>query len=93
MVGKFETIFVTGGAGYIGSHCVVTLLEAGYNVIACDNFSNSVMEDDGAATSLKRVEKITGKSITFYYCDLLDIGRLKEIFSLVKLKLRRFIFL
>lgn len=85
MAGKFETIFVTGGAGYIGSHCVVTLLEAGYNVIACDNFANCVNGEEGTATSLKRVEEITGKKVTFYQCDLLDYDRLNKIFSQVSI--------
>ncbi|XP_057367809.1 uncharacterized protein LOC130688820 isoform X1 [Daphnia carinata] len=78
---KFQTIFVTGGAGYIGSHCVVELLEAGYEVIACDNFANSVNGEKGTAPSLERVEKITGKKVTFYQCDLLDYERLDKIFS------------
>ncbi|CAL8123438.1 unnamed protein product [Orchesella dallaii] len=78
MAGK--TVFVTGGAGYIGSHCCVELLEAGYNVVAVDNFANSV-EDDGVATALKRVEKITGKPVTFYKCDLLDRERVMKIFD------------
>ncbi|XP_046637006.1 UDP-glucose 4-epimerase-like isoform X1 [Daphnia pulicaria] len=78
---KFQTIFVTGGAGYIGSHCVVELLEAGYEVIACDNFANSVNGDKGTAPSLERVEEITGKKVTFYQCDLLDYERLNKIFS------------
>ncbi|ODM92312.1 UDP-glucose 4-epimerase [Orchesella cincta] len=78
MAGK--TVFVTGGAGYIGSHCCVELLEAGYNVVAVDNFANSV-QDDGVATALKRVEKITGKPVTFYKCDLLDRERVMKIFD------------
>lgn len=78
---KFQTIFVTGGAGYIGSHCVVELLEAGYEVIACDNFANSVNGEKGTAPSLERVEEITGKKVTFYQCDLLDCERLNKIFS------------
>lgn len=85
MAGKYETIFVTGGAGYIGSHCVINLLEAGYNVIAIDNFANSVDGEEGTATSLKRVEEITGKKVTFYKCDLLDVDRLDKIFSQVLL--------
>lgn len=80
---KFQTIFVTGGAGYIGSHCVVELLEAGYQVIACDNFANAVNGEEGSAPSLQRVEEITGKKVTFYQCDLLDYSRLNKIFSQV----------
>ena len=69
--------------GYIGSHCVVELLEAGYEVIACDNFANSVNGEEGTAPSLERVEEITGKKVTFYQCDLLDCERLNKIFSQV----------
>ncbi|XP_049831919.1 UDP-glucose 4-epimerase-like isoform X1 [Schistocerca gregaria] len=78
---NFSTVFVTGGAGYIGSHCIVELLEAGYSVIAIDNFANSVNGEHGEAPSLKRVEQITGKPVTFYQCDLLDKSKLEEIFS------------
>lgn len=78
---KFQTIFVTGGAGYIGSHCVVELLEAGYKVVACDNFANSVNGEQGTAPSLERVEEITGKKVTFYQCDLLNYESLDKIFS------------
>ena len=53
-------ILVTGGAGYIGSHTCVELLEADYEVVVVDNLSNSSEE------ALKRVEKITGKTLTFY---------------------------
>lgn len=84
---KFQTIFVTGGAGYIGSHCVVELLEAGYDVVACDNFANSVNGEKGTAPSLERVEEITGKKVTFYQCDLLDYERLDKIFSQVFLQI------
>ena len=57
-------ILVTGGAGYIGSHTVVELQNAGYEVVVVDNLSNS------SEKSLKRVEKITGKPVTFYLCRL-----------------------
>nr|CAD7587643.1 unnamed protein product [Timema genevievae] len=76
----WSTVFVTGGAGYIGSHCIVELLEAGYSVVAVDNFTNSVNGQGGEAPSLKRVEQITGKTVTFYQCDLLDKPRLNKIF-------------
>lgn len=71
---------MTGGAGYIGSHCIVELLEAGYQVVAVDNFANSVNGEQGEAPSLKRVEQITGKTVTFYQCDLLDKPQLEQIF-------------
>lgn len=68
-------ILVTGGAGYIGSHTVVELQEAGYDVVVVDNLSNS------SEKSLKRVEKITGKPVKFYKTDILDREGLEEIFS------------
>lgn len=68
-------ILVTGGAGYIGSHTVVELQNAGYEVVVLDNLSNSSKE------SLKRVEKITGKPVTFYEADILDRTALNEIFD------------
>lgn len=68
-------ILVTGGAGYIGSHTVVELLQAGYEPIVVDNLCNSSKE------SLKRVEKITGKSVTFYEADIRDREALEDIFS------------
>ena len=60
------TILVTGGAGYIGSHSCVELLDAGYQVVVLDNLCNSSRE------SLTRVEEITGKSLQFDEVDLLD---------------------
>jgi UDP-glucose 4-epimerase len=68
------SILVTGGAGYIGSHTCVELLNAGYNVVVVDNLSNSSKE------SLKRVEQITGKPIVFYESDLLDQNAVTDIF-------------
>ena len=69
------TILVTGGAGYIGSHTCVELLNAGYDVVVADNLCNSCKE------SLKRVEEITGKKITFYEVDLLDKPALDRVFD------------
>lgn len=69
------TILVTGGAGYIGSHTNVLLLEAGYSVVIVDNLSNSSYE------SIARVEKITGKSITFIKGEVRDKTLLDNIFS------------
>jgi len=69
------TVFVTGGTGYIGSHTVVELLEAGHEVVVADNLVNS------SAESLRRVEQITGKHVTFYEADLRDRAALEEIFS------------
>lgn len=70
-----STILVTGGAGYIGSHTCVQLLDEGYEVVVVDNFVNSVPE------SIKRVEKLTGKKITWYDCDLRDRKALDKIFT------------
>lgn len=78
-------VLVTGGAGYIGSHCVVELLEAGYGVIALDNFNNSVHSVKGESVALQRVEEITNKKVTFYKCDLLDIESLAKIFENVSI--------
>lgn len=70
-----DNILVTGGAGFIGSHTVVELLNAGYGVVVIDNLANSNRE------SLERVKKITGKSVKFYQDDLLDIDALQNIFE------------
>lgn len=68
-------ILVTGGAGYIGSHTVVELQNAGYEVVVVDNLMNS------SEMSLERVEKITGKKVTFYKADILDKEALNQIFE------------
>lgn len=85
MSNDWKTIFVTGGAGFIGSHCIVELLESGYEVVAIDNFSNSVIENNGESAALKRVEEITGKRVKFYNCDLLDKDKLQAIFNEVRI--------
>ena len=69
------SILVTGGAGYIGSHTCVELLDAGFDVVVVDNFSNS------SKVSLDRVETITGKKFGFYQVDLRDIKSLREVFE------------
>lgn len=68
-------VLVTGGAGYIGSHTCVQLLDAGYEVVVADNLSNSKEE------ALKRVEKITGKKVDFYPADVCDEEKVRQIFS------------
>lgn len=68
-------VFVTGGAGYIGSHTIVELLNEEQQVVVLDNLSNSSEE------SLRRVEAITGKSVTFYQGDVLNTTLLDEIFA------------
>ena len=73
------SVLVTGGAGYIGSHACVELLNSGFEVVVIDNLSNSSEE------ALKRVEEITGKSFKFYKKDLLDREAVEEIFSKEKI--------
>ena len=68
-------VLVTGGAGYIGSHTCVELLQCGYGVIVIDNLCNSNPE------SLKRVQELTGKSLKFYEGDVRDEALLKKIFA------------
>ena len=69
------TVLVTGGAGYIGSHTCVTLLEQGYDIVVVDNFVNS------SPVSLERVTKITGKTFPWYRADLRNRTQLDEIFA------------
>ncbi len=68
-------ILVTGGAGYIGSHTCVELLNAGYEIIVVDNLINS------SAKAIERIQEITGKKMTFYNVDLLDKPALDNIFE------------
>ena len=68
-------ILVTGGAGYIGSHTCVELLESGYEVVVIDNLCNSNPK------SLERVQELTGKSLVFYKGDVRDEALLKKIFA------------
>ena len=68
-------ILVTGGAGYIGSHTCIELINAGYDVVVVDNLCNSSKE------SLKRVEKIVGKEIKFYEADIRDAQAMKNVFD------------
>jgi len=68
-------ILVTGGAGYIGSHTCVELLNSNYDVVVVDNLMNSHQE------SLERVEKITGKKLTFHKVDLMDEEGLNGVFQ------------
>lgn len=68
------TILVTGGAGYIGSHTCLELLNEDFEVVVVDNLSNS------SAESLRRVQKITGKTLAFHKIDLLDKAAMEELF-------------
>ncbi len=69
------SILITGGAGFIGSHTCVEVLEAGYPVVVVDNLSNAKEE------SISRIEKITGKSVKFYHADIRDEAALRNIFT------------
>lgn len=68
-------ILVTGGAGYIGSHTCVELLEAGYDVVVVDNLYNASPKVIG------RIKEITGKDVTFYEKDIRDLDAMNEIFA------------
>ncbi len=71
----FETVLVTGGAGYIGSHTCVALLEKGFHVIVADNLINS------SPAALERVKEITGRSFAFYETDIRDKAKLRSVFE------------
>lgn len=68
-------VLLAGGAGYIGSHTAVELINAGHEVVIVDDYNNSCPE------SIKRVEEITGKSIVSYEADVKDKDELRKIFN------------
>lgn len=68
------SILITGGAGYIGSHTCVELLQAGYDLVIVDNFSNSKPE------VLNRIKELTNKEFKFYKADLLDKEEIEKVF-------------
>ncbi|WNB74169.1 UDP-glucose 4-epimerase GalE [Methylomonas koyamae] len=70
-----QTILVTGGTGYIGSHTCVELLDNGFDIVIVDNLSNSKIE------ALRRIETITGKAPLFYQADITDAAALARIFQ------------
>ncbi len=69
------TVLVTGGAGYIGSHTCIEMINAGYDVVVIDNFSNSNRE------AIVRCNEITGKNIILYEKDVRDLEALRTVFS------------
>uniref|UniRef100_A0A8C2Z074 UDP-glucose 4-epimerase n=1 Tax=Cyclopterus lumpus TaxID=8103 RepID=A0A8C2Z074_CYCLU len=78
MAGK---VLVTGGGGYIGSHCVLELIEAGYQPVVVDNFSNAHRGEGDVPESIRRVEKLLDTSIEFHELDLLDQTGLEKLFK------------
>lgn len=68
-------IFVTGGAGFIGSHTCVELLNAGHEVVIADNFSNAKPE------TVENIQKIAGKPVSLYSVDLRDLEGMRTIFA------------
>ena len=70
-----KNIFITGGAGYIGSHCAISLVKSGYNPIIIDNFSKNYLSE------IKKIQKITKKKINFYKVDLRNKKKLKSVFN------------
>uniref|UniRef100_A0A0B7AEB5 UDP-N-acetylglucosamine 4-epimerase n=1 Tax=Arion vulgaris TaxID=1028688 RepID=A0A0B7AEB5_9EUPU len=76
-----DYVLVTGGAGYIGSHTVVELLNYNYNVVVLDNLVNASME------SISRVEEITGKKVPSFQVDLLDKSAVRDIFQKYKISI------
>ncbi|XP_076333821.1 UDP-glucose 4-epimerase-like isoform X2 [Tachypleus tridentatus] len=76
------TVLVTGAAGYVGCHVVLELLNAGYDVVAIDNFLNSVSgKENFLPPSLERVQELTNRPISFHQLDLLDFPSLTNIFK------------
>jgi UDP-glucose 4-epimerase len=72
-------LLITGGAGYIGSHTVLVLLEAGHDIVVVDNLVNS------SAESLRRVEALTGRPVEFHQVDILDAAALERVFAAGKI--------
>ncbi|XP_011496519.1 PREDICTED: UDP-glucose 4-epimerase [Ceratosolen solmsi marchali] len=82
MADQTENILVTGGAGYIGSHTVLELLNADFQVVVIDNLSNAFQGKSSVKPeSISRIEKLTNKQVTFIYCDILNKKLLSDIFQ------------
>lgn len=73
-------ILLAGGAGYIGSHTAVELLNAGHNVVIVDDYSNS------SPVVIERIEQITGKKVVAYEADVKDKAAMRKVFGENKLK-------
>jgi UDP-glucose 4-epimerase len=79
-----QTILVTGGAGYVGSHTILELLRANYEVVCVDNLCNAYCAPGEAIPeALKRVQELAGKSVIFYDVDIRDRKSLDDVFKKV----------
>lgn len=78
MFGTGKTVLVTGGAGYVGSHCVIELLKEDFNVICIDNFVNSHKGVE-IPESISRVQVLTGKHVTFFEADITNKDSLRQV--------------
>ncbi len=79
-----QNVLTTGGAGFIGSHTVLELLNCGHNVIAVDNCCNAFQDkNEPLPESLKRVEEITRRKVTYYNVDIRDKNALNLVFKKV----------
>ncbi|XP_058712804.1 UDP-glucose 4-epimerase isoform X4 [Poecile atricapillus] len=76
-----EKILVTGGAGYIGSHCVLELLQAGFVPVVIDNFHNAIRGSEELPESLRRVQEIANRPVLFQELDITDEAALQELFG------------
>lgn len=80
-----STILVTGGAGYVGSHTIVELLQAGFSVVVVDNMCNAFMnEAEQIPESLRRVQKLTNRTVAFLKVDIRDRPALDAVFKQVR---------
>lgn len=77
-------VLVTGGAGYVGSHTIIELINNGYEVVVIDNLVNCYAQKDEKPESIKRVEKITQKILPFYNVDIKNKEALDKIFKQVR---------
>ncbi|KOX72084.1 putative UDP-glucose 4-epimerase [Melipona quadrifasciata] len=82
MANKSWKVLVTGGAGYIGSHTVLELLQADFEVVVIDNLSNAYKDDNNIKPEcILRIEKLTNKKIVFIQCDITNLNELRDIFK------------